>query len=528
MATAMRSFRDASISHKLIIAFMMMSAMVALLVSAVFMAYEWYMERQSMAGDLASLSEVIANNSTAALTFNDPVTGNEVISALRARNMIELACLYEKDGEAYLPFARYQKSGMAAECPQGLESDGLIFSRKDMTITRSVTLDDREIGRLVIRQSLDALWRKLSTLFYVVLLVLLASLALAFLLAAGMQRFIATPILGLATIAKNVRDARDYSLRAQTYGKDEVGQLANDFNSMLSEIETRDENLRKTKSELQEQVSQTTRAYEEQRITLQRLKDTQKQLVQSEKMASLGGLVAGVAHEINTPVGIGVTAASTLRSRTQAFNALYEKNELTESALQGYLKIATQSADMILANLSRAAELIHSFKQVAVDQTNSDCREFELSTYLHEILLSLHPRLKKTAYKVEIDCPSGIMVRSYPGAISQIITNLTMNSLIHAFEGRSEGQIRIQAGLQEDQVFIRYTDDGIGIPADNLARIFDPFFTTKRGTGGSGLGLHIVYNLATHTLKGRISVESQPDQGTCFELFFPTIRDTLS
>ncbi len=259
--------------------------------------------------------------------------------------------------------------------------------------------------------------------------------------------------------------------------------------------------------------------------TLAELQQAQQSLIQAEKMASLGGLVAGVAHEINTPVGIGLTGASTLASETERLRKLYGEQAMTEDDFLDYLGIAAETARLLLANMNRAAELIHSFKQVAVDQTSAERRRFDLGTYIEEILNSLNPTIKKRRLAVEVTCPDGIAMDSYPGILSQVLTNLVMNALAHAYEEAQSGTLTIAVKDLGDEVVLTFSDDGRGIPAENLPRIFDPFFTTKRSNGGSGLGLHIVFNVVTSSLNGQISVASQPGRGTTFTLRFPkTVR----
>ncbi|WP_028451035.1 sensor histidine kinase [Chitinilyticum aquatile] len=253
------------------------------------------------------------------------------------------------------------------------------------------------------------------------------------------------------------------------------------------------------------------------------LKEAQSSLVQSEKMASLGNLVAGVAHEINTPVGVIVTSASVLVDETQHFRKSLENNALKKSEVIQYGAVAEQSANLILANAERAAQLIQSFKRVAVDQTSEARREFDLSTYLNEIITSLRPTLKHSLVDVASQCPEGIRMDSYPGALSQIVTNFLTNAMAHAFDPGQVGHIRIAAEEEGNMVTISFNDDGKGIAPEHLSRIFDPFFTTKRGSGGSGLGLNIVYNLVTQTLGGTIFVNSQPGIGTSFVVCIPKV-----
>jgi PAS domain S-box-containing protein len=268
-------------------------------------------------------------------------------------------------------------------------------------------------------------------------------------------------------------------------------------------------------------TQELSRSNDELKLTLERLQQTQKQLVESEKMAALGGLVAGIAHEINTPVGVGVTAASVLEDETRQLAELYRQGQMKKTDLEQYMSVTERSSQMILNNLERAAELIRSFKQVAVDQSSESKRRFNVKNYLEEILTSLTPSLRKARARCAVDCVADLEIESYPGVLSQIITNLVINALAHAFDGEQNGVISIAVKKSEDRLEIEFSDNGKGMGPEVLAKIFDPFFTTRRGEGGSGLGLHIVYNLITQTLKGGIASRSQPGHGTSFAIQWP-------
>lgn len=261
---------------------------------------------------------------------------------------------------------------------------------------------------------------------------------------------------------------------------------------------------------------------------LQDLREAQHNLIQAEKMASLGGLVAGIAHEINTPVGIGLTGASTLAVETDKIRKLYQNDDMSQGDFEDYLDIANRSTRLLMSNMERAASLIQSFKQIAVDQASDERRAFDLADYIDEVLTSLHPALHKTGIEVGVDCPSGLEIDGFPGGLSQVLTNLVLNAINHAFEDGRQGKISIAVDLpDESSVRVRVGDDGKGIPPANLGRIFDPFFTTRRTAGGSGLGLHIVYNIVTGTLKGGIDVDSAEGVGTTFSIVFPRIADRI-
>ena len=257
--------------------------------------------------------------------------------------------------------------------------------------------------------------------------------------------------------------------------------------------------------------------------TLSHLELTRDELVRSEKLAALGSLVAGIAHELNTPIGNSLTVASTLQEHVQTFSLDMERG-LTRSRLASFVASAREGSEILLRCLERAAELVTSFKQVAVDQTSANRRRFNLRETVNEILLTLGPSLRKTRHQVRCEIPPDIEMEGYPGALGQVITNLINNALLHAFEGRNDGLVTISAQtLQDGGVEITVADDGKGIPEADLSRVFDPFFTTKLGQGGSGLGLHIVYNLVTKTLGGAVHLRTQAGQGSCVELRLPRV-----
>lgn len=285
--------------------------------------------------------------------------------------------------------------------------------------------------------------------------------------------------------------------------------------------------LKSLNEELERHVEERTAALQQTNLALEEsletLRRAQEQLIQSEKMAALGALVAGVSHEISTPIGVGVTAASNLQEKTREFQARYEENRMTRSDLENYVRIAIESTELILKNLQRAAEQMYGFKQVAVDQTSGEKRLFNLKTYIEEVLRSLHPRLKKTTHTVSIEGAEDIECDSYPGAFSQIITNFVMNSLIHGFEHQEQGQIVIELQQENGNILLRYSDNGRGMSAEERSRIFEPFYTTKRDQGGSGLGLNIIRNLVSHQLNGSIECQSEPGKGTTFIIRLPHV-----
>ena len=322
-----------------------------------------------------------------------------------------------------------------------------------------------------------------------------------------------TPVM----VVSGAGDIRDVVEALRRGAWDYLVKPIQDMNILLHSVQTCLERAR-----LQRQNREYQQSLEE---SLEKLHRTQKEMIQSAKMAALGDLVAGVAHEVNTPIGVSVTAASFLAERTRQLRELYEKGEMKRSDLEKYLSLAEESSGSVLSNLERAAELVQSFKKVAADQSSEEKRVFGMKNYLEQILLSLRPQFKRTPHQVSMDCPDDLTLDSYPGAIMQIMTNLIMNSLLHGFADGRPGEISIKVEPAGENVLLTYRDTGVGMDREQKERIYDPFYTTTRGSGGTGLGMNIVYNLVTQTLKGSILLESAPGQGAVFLLTLPRDPD---
>ncbi len=304
--------------------------------------------------------------------------------------------------------------------------------------------------------------------------------------------------------------------RGQVVERDEKGRALRMIGTHrdITSLKAVEDALRASNEALESRVAERTReltaANSELTQTLEVLQQAQSQLIESEKMASLGSLVAGVAHEINTPLGIGITAASHLESITHQFGHRVDAAQLTRSDLAQYLVAAKESSRLILKNLERAGQLVRSFKQVAVDQSSEERRVINLGEYLNEIAFALQPVLRRTPHELRITCAQDIHLDTFPGAIYQIVVNLISNALTHAFPGDRAGLIDLRAYRRgSEEIVLEYQDNGVGVEPALIKRIFDPFFTTRRGEGGSGLGLHIVYNRVTQLLGGTIVAENR-------------------
>ena len=272
--------------------------------------------------------------------------------------------------------------------------------------------------------------------------------------------------------------------------------------------------LRRANRELQDMVAALAQARED--------------LVRSEKLAGLGAMVAGIAHELNTPIGNSLMAASTFEMQTTDIGQhLAEDGSVKRSTFEHYIQNAQLAVDILTRNLQRAADIVTNFKQVAVDQTSSQRRSFLLAEVVGGNLLTLQPTIKRTPFVIHQDIPAGLMMESYPGPLGQVLTNLVNNAILHGYEGRSEGTILVAASLSaQGWVTMTVEDHGIGISPTDLPRIFDPFFTTKLGVGGSGLGLNIVHNIVTEILGGTIRVKSELGGGSTFMMTLPMCAPT--
>lgn len=403
------------------------------------------------------------------------------------------------------------------------------LNRTEIHIRNPLLLPGREEGflqyGLSTKSLIDATVKEQRNSFLRSCAVLLLVFATMFLLS-----------LRISTRLKEITEASqaivsgDYRQSIRISGRDELATLGTHFNIMASEISKKISEITDLNQQLENRVTQRTselaHAYKVQEQHLQHLKDTQAQLIYSEKLASLGSLVAGVAHELNTPIGNALTITTTLTDKIKETRLDYEKGRLKRTDLDRLFATINEADLLLVHNITRAAELISSFKTIAVDQTSELRRNFNLEKILLELELTLRLQLKQRKINLVIDVDPGLNMDSFPGPLTQIIINLFNNALTHAFESRDQGLITLTArpdSIQPGYLMISFQDDGCGISKDNLLKIFDPFFTTKLGQGGSGLGLHISYNIIHGVLGGTINVQSVVDAGTEFLIKLPVI-----
>jgi len=353
----------------------------------------------------------------------------------------------------------------------------------------------------------------LTDVFWQVGLVALAFLILIIGIGIAIASSISTPLAQLKDSMHAIVGG-DYDRRVRGIdARDEIGEMARAVEVFRENAVAR----RRAEDELRSSKEHAESA-------LADLRDTQKSLIEAEKLAALGGLVAGVAHEVNNPVGISLTVASALDRKTSNFTAEVARGELRRSSLNDFLETSRSASSQLVANLNRAAELIQSFKQVAADRNYSDQRTFDLGDLTEQVVMSLRPGLRKHNLTLNVECQPNLMMNSYPGPYGQVLTNLFLNSVAHAFPDGKAGTVDIQVRESgKDNVEILFSDNGCGMSLDVRRRAFDPFFTTRRDQGGTGLGLHIVYSIVTTRLGGRLDLDSEPGGGTRIQMILPRV-----
>jgi signal transduction histidine kinase len=413
----------------------------------------------------------------------------------------------------------------------------LFFERKQdaseaaltLSQTRAIQRDGREIAKLTVSMSAAPLlqakqaevwrtvWRSGLTL----------TLSLALMLWV-LQRFVLRPMTALTSAAEALAAGRlEQPLRVG--GADEIARVGMAMERMRQALLSAFEALRQHNLNLEETVTQRTAeltaSNAELSEALATLQKAQRELVESEKLASLGRLVAGVAHELNTPLGNALTVVSALDDRYKQLEGMLAGSvQLRRSTLEELARDTRRGQDILQRNVQKAADLVRDFKQVAIDQTADLRRDFDLAKVIEDVLVMVEPSFKHTPFAIETDLCHGLVMNSYPGALGQVLTNLLMNALLHGFEGLEQGRVTVHcAKLTESEVELGVNDDGRGMDESVRRRIFDPFFTTKLGTGGSGLGMHIVHSIVTNVLGGQIEVRSSPGQGTQMLIRLPLL-----
>lgn len=620
-----------SIRYKLFFGFLLVSTLTLMITTTV----QWFWDKntlqQATLENARAISQSLQQNFVRMILLDDPDIAADTVLMLRSFPQITEAVLYNPQAA---PVFVYQREDLADSAVPALDSlESYRIDANQISLLSALTPKNVDLGELYLALDTRFIeqWKQEQSrrAFVLVVVVSLLSILIAF----PLESYLTTPLINLAVAMRRVQKTQNFSLRVETKEKNQIGQLYDSYNHLLSGMRQHDRELREHKMAMDEaaivsvadvmgRITYANKKFTEisgysneeligqnHRIVksdvhspefykqmwrviasgqiwhgeicnrakdgqyywvdstivpflddrgkpvrymgvrypitdkkqaeshLQRLNhnlegmierrtkalhEAHDLLLESEKMAALGELVAGVAHEINTPIGIGVTAVSHLKHELEELRKALQGQSLSRTHLQEFIEDCDEGLSILDANLDKAVRQIRSFKQVASDQSQQEVRRFVLREYLDEILLSLRPALKKTRIEVQVQGDPEIEVNTDPGALSQIISNLVSNCVRYAFEAEEPGRIQIKYELDHhEQIRLQFVDDGKGMTEEELQRAFDPFFTTGRAIGGTGLGLHIVYSLVTKKLNGKIQCQSTPGQGVQFNIRFP-------
>ncbi len=501
-------------------------------------------QKKKLITQLHGYANIIAFNAKAGLLLDDAETEDSRLKSFEAIEILHNIHIYKLTAEtSELSFFSSYNRQEAGPYPTQFERVEKLkepaFKSEMVEIAKAVEFEGKTIGYVYIRASLAELNKYMQSRILSDLFIALLALLGAYLISRRLQKRFTSPIESLLSVVQKVTKEKNFSIRVPATNMEELHMLGRAINNMMDRIEQQinklqaaEHEIRQLNQGLEQKINERTIALKSSNQdllnTLETLHQYQNQIVETEKMASLGQMVAGVAHEVNTPIGLGVTASTLMQDKLADIQKAFDEKKLTSSQLAKFLSDSKENLGIIYRNLERAASLIRSFKQVAVDQSNENRRQFNMLQLMNEVLLSLRPNLKKTQHQVLIECDPKLEIDSKPGPVNQILINLIMNSLIHAFENIEQGTITIDAVVENSRCLIRYKDNGVGVPEHIKKRIFDPFVTTKRGEGGSGLGMHLVYNLVTQALNGKIILESTLGHGVDIQIDFPVIVKSSS
>ncbi|MDD2697975.1 MAG: HAMP domain-containing sensor histidine kinase [Arcobacteraceae bacterium] len=461
---------------------------ITIIITLIHFTIEYYHTKENINNELKMVSQTFMQSIQGALWNFDMIQVKSITSgALQLPSVLSIK-IFDKNTNQTI--YNIQKPNF------DLSSQG-VFSYSQELYHTTLKNETVYVGTIQYFSNHNIVIERVKLSFFIILFnSILKSLILTILFIWAFNKYLTKPLEKITNDIKNIdlHHLKNHkTISVDTTKKDELTFLSIAFNDMLKNFDEK----------------------------LNIIQETNKHLIESEKMAALGGMVAGISHEINTPVGIALTGITYLQEQTINIKKLYEEENMSEEDFLHYLDDANTLNNSIQINLQKAASLINSFKKVAVDQSSNEERKINLKEYIEEIILSLHSKIKKTNISIVIDIEDNILLTTKPGAISQIITNLIANSLTHGFENQQSGEIKITAKLEENNLHLRYQDDGKGISKDVEHKIFNPFFTTNRANGGSGLGMSIVFNLVTTVLSGEIDLQSELHKGIIFDIIIP-------
>ncbi|MCF2828272.1 MULTISPECIES: sensor histidine kinase [Pseudoalteromonas] len=530
-----------SIRKVLISAVMLVTALCLSLSISISTYLDVKEQKQLIINKIEMIADIVAFNSQITILFDDRKTEDARLKSFQQVDIIKNIHIYAMDDVTNTPvfFTSYNASRtppVPLKVNQIEELKAPKVSEDYIELIKPVVYEGNIEGYVYVRGGLERLSNYINKKILVDIALTLFVLLLVLLVSRGIQKRIATPIEELSTLLQDVSKNHNYSARAPGSNIAELNVLANNLNIMLARTENQLERHKADKQEikqlnqsLEEKVNQRTialrEANQELLNALERMHQYQNQIIENEKMASLGQMVAGVAHEVNTPIGLGITGSTLLRDKLSDIREAFQTKSLTSKQLERFVKDGIENLDLIYRNLNRAAELVSSFKRLAVSQDLEVNSRIDLSNLLTEVVASMRAELSTKQPEVTIDCDTGLAIESKAGPLQQVLEQLISNSLLHGFKDQQNNSISITVKSSMGQLAIEYADNGMGVPKAIKKRIFDPFVTTRRGEGGSGLGMHLVYNLVTQALGGTITLDEEFSQGAKFIITLPLSGD---
>ena len=494
--------------------------------------------KKQLANNVESIAHIIGTRSLDFLTTDQAEELSKSLERLERLPNIDQIYIFKIDPitQEETIFSRYKKYPDTPSFTINFDRIKHIkhteFKGATLEFALPIELKQELVGYIYVHGNFELIRKNNLTIIQLLSLLVFCAITLSLVIAYLLIKVIKRPFASISDSVIEVAQKKDYQLSCPSQSFLEAEILTKNINllyvrtlKLLKKHEKTIATLEQQNTELDNKVSTRTDALKESNnellSTLEQLHQYQEQLVENEKMASLGDLVAGVAHEVNTPIGLGVTASTLMLDKLDSLQADFENKSLKSSQLSKYIVESQENLQIIVRNLNRAANLISSFKQVAVDQSVEDEREFNVKQLIDEVFLTLSPKIKSHAYTLHLSCDENLVIKSKPSPITQVFINLIINSFIHAFEDTTDAEITINIRATNNRLTINYSDNGSGIPAHIKDKIFEPFTTTKRGEGGSGLGMHLVYNLVTQALKGTIQLADDRNIGATFNIDFP-------
>ncbi|WP_283710262.1 sensor histidine kinase [Pseudoalteromonas prydzensis] len=532
-----KSTSQTSIRKALISAVMLVTALCLSLSISISTYLDVKEQKHLIVDKLNILAEIIAFNAQVTVLFDDRKTEEQRLKSFESIPLVKNIHIYAIDEISNKPVF-FTSFNAKKTPPVPLRVDNIEqlkqakITEEYIELIKPIIYEGDVKGYVYIRGGLERLNAYINKKILIDIFLTLFVLILVYFVARRIQKRIADPIDQLSTLLQDVSKNHNYSARAEKTNITEINMLANSLNIMLTRTQNQIERHKNDKQEikqlnqsLEEKVNQRTialrEANQELLTTLERMHQYQNQIVESEKMASLGQMVAGVAHEVNTPIGLGITGSTLLRDKLAEISQSFEQKTLTSSQLKRFIDNGVENLDLIYRNLNRAAELVSSFKRVAVNQDGELNSIVNMHELISNVMLSMRADLLVKDPNVVIHCSSQLMFETKVGPLQQVLQQLLSNSVIHGFRDNQNNEIEITVERNESSLIIDYYDNGIGVDKSIKKRIFDPFVTTKRGEGGSGLGMHLVYNLVTQALGGSVYFDDQSSKGTRFIITLP-------